>query len=130
MYDEVTSPCIDAGDPNADWTAELWPHGKRLNMGAYGGIPQASMSLLNVGIKADFNNDTFVNAEDLALLVKMWLSNQILLSEDINRDGLVNLADFELFARYWLASDVAPETHIISPEDGAIIWLSADPHRN
>ena len=45
VQDAVTSPCIDTGDPDSDWTAELWPHGKRMNMGAYGGTPQASMSL-------------------------------------------------------------------------------------
>jgi len=45
LIDDVTSLCIDAGDPNSDWTAELWPHGQRINMGAYGGTPQASMSL-------------------------------------------------------------------------------------
>ena len=45
----VTSPCIDAGDPTADWTGELWPHGGRINMGAYGGTPEASMSLSIVG---------------------------------------------------------------------------------
>ncbi len=45
LIDDVTSLCIDAGNPNSDWTAELWPHGKRVNMGAYGGTPQASMSL-------------------------------------------------------------------------------------
>ncbi len=33
VKDDVTSLCIDAGDPNSDWTAELWPHGKRINMG-------------------------------------------------------------------------------------------------
>ncbi len=49
VIDDVTSLCIDAGDPNSDWTAELWPHGKRINMGAYGGTPQASMSLSDVG---------------------------------------------------------------------------------
>ena len=37
VMDANTSPCIDAGDPNSDWKAELWPHGKRINMGAYGG---------------------------------------------------------------------------------------------
>ncbi|MHC4312873.1 MAG: hypothetical protein ACYSW3_10465 [Planctomycetota bacterium] len=37
VQDNVSSPCIDAGDPNSDWTAELWPHGKRINIGAYGG---------------------------------------------------------------------------------------------
>ena len=47
LIDDVTSLCIDAGDPNSDWTAELRPHGKRINMGAYGGTPQASMSSLS-----------------------------------------------------------------------------------
>jgi L-ascorbate metabolism protein UlaG (beta-lactamase superfamily) len=49
VLDEETSPCIDAGDPNSDWTAELWPHGERINMGAYGGTSQASMSLSDAG---------------------------------------------------------------------------------
>ena len=44
VQDEVTSPCIDAGDPNLDVGAEVWPHGGRINMGAYGGTAQASMS--------------------------------------------------------------------------------------
>jgi len=49
LIDDVTSLCIDAGEANSDWTAELWPHGKRINMGAYGGTQQASMSLSTVG---------------------------------------------------------------------------------
>ncbi|MCP4608525.1 MAG: hypothetical protein GY845_07415 [Planctomycetes bacterium] len=44
VIDDVTSPCIDAGDPNSDWTSEIWPHGERINMGAYGGAKEASMS--------------------------------------------------------------------------------------
>ena len=44
IKDDVTSPCIDAGDPNSDWSGETWPHGGRINMGAYGGTHQASMS--------------------------------------------------------------------------------------
>ena len=44
VQDVVTSPCIDAGNPDSDWTAELLPNGERINMGAYGGTPQASMS--------------------------------------------------------------------------------------
>jgi hypothetical protein len=52
VQDDVTSRCIDAADPGADWTAEPWPHGKRLNMGAYGGTAQASMSLSVFGTDA------------------------------------------------------------------------------
>jgi len=45
VQDVLTSPCIDAGNPASDWTAEPAPNGGRINMGAYGGTPQASMSL-------------------------------------------------------------------------------------
>jgi len=40
----VGSPCIDTGDPGSDCNAELLPNGGRINMGAYGGTPQASLS--------------------------------------------------------------------------------------
>lgn len=49
VYDDSNSLCIDAGDPNSDWSDELWPNGNRINMGAYGGTPQASLSLSTVG---------------------------------------------------------------------------------
>ena len=45
VQDMLSSPCIDAGSPDSDWTAELPPNGERINMGAYGGTPQASMSV-------------------------------------------------------------------------------------
>jgi len=56
-YDEhVTSPCIDAGDPDAPLGAEplsvprdldnQWGENLRINMGAYGGTAQASMAPL------------------------------------------------------------------------------------
>ncbi len=45
VQDTVTSPAIDAGDPNSDWSAEPQPNGGRINMGAYGGANQASKSL-------------------------------------------------------------------------------------
>ncbi|HUT46800.1 MAG TPA: hypothetical protein VMX36_10980 [Sedimentisphaerales bacterium] len=44
VLDRVTSPCIDGGDPNADPLDEPMPNGNRINMGAYGGSLQASMS--------------------------------------------------------------------------------------
>ncbi|MCD6395183.1 MAG: hypothetical protein J7M40_16990, partial [Planctomycetes bacterium] len=45
-HDPNTSPCIDGGDPNSNWHGEYWPHGGRINMGAYGGTKYASMSCL------------------------------------------------------------------------------------
>ncbi|UCC45623.1 MAG: right-handed parallel beta-helix repeat-containing protein, partial [Candidatus Zixiibacteriota bacterium] len=44
IRDDVTSPCIDAGDPDSDRSDEVWPHGGRINMGAYGGTQHASLS--------------------------------------------------------------------------------------
>ncbi|MHC4366194.1 MAG: PKD domain-containing protein [Planctomycetota bacterium] len=44
IQDDVTSPCVDAGNPDSDWSAELLPNGERINMGVYGGTSQASKS--------------------------------------------------------------------------------------
>ncbi len=44
VLDEVTSPCVDAGDPAADFSGERTPNGGRLNVGAHGGTAYAEMS--------------------------------------------------------------------------------------
>ena len=44
VVDEETSPCIDAGDPDSPFGDEPMPNGDKINMGAYGGTPEASMS--------------------------------------------------------------------------------------
>jgi len=45
MVDDVTSPCIDAGDPTSPISSEPSPNGAVVNMGAYGGTSEASKSL-------------------------------------------------------------------------------------
>ena len=45
VIDNVTSPCIDAGDPNSPVGDEPEPNGGRVNMGAYGGTAEASKSV-------------------------------------------------------------------------------------
>jgi subtilisin family serine protease len=101
VTDDVISACVDAGDPDADWSGELWPHGKRANMGAYGGTSQASMSLSNASNIADLDLDGCVRYADLMLLADRWLTQQLLLPEDLSRDGIVNLSDFAIFAGNW-----------------------------
>jgi hypothetical protein len=44
IVDDVTSPCIDAGDPTSPIGLEPSPSGGRINMGAYGGTVEASKS--------------------------------------------------------------------------------------
>jgi len=45
VFDEITSPCIDAGDPGSSISDEPASNGDRINMGAFGGTPEASKSL-------------------------------------------------------------------------------------
>jgi len=45
VIDNVTSPCIDAGNPNSPLGDEPQPNGNKINMGTYGGSSQASISL-------------------------------------------------------------------------------------
>jgi hypothetical protein len=47
VIDDVTSPCIDAGDPLTPVMYEPHPRGYFINMGAYGGTEKASKSPLN-----------------------------------------------------------------------------------
>jgi parallel beta-helix repeat protein len=44
VQDNVTSPCIDKGDPASPVGNEPVPNGGIINMGAYGGTAQASMT--------------------------------------------------------------------------------------
>jgi hypothetical protein len=44
VLDRATSPCVDAGDPAAGVAKEPMPNGGRINIGAYGGTAEASLS--------------------------------------------------------------------------------------
>jgi hypothetical protein len=101
VADGVASPCIDAGDPNSDWTGELWPHGKRINMGAYGGTAEASMSLSAEGNIADLNYDNMVDVEDLYCFAEQWLVEAGTIKEDLDRNGLVDFVDFSILGQNW-----------------------------
>jgi hypothetical protein len=101
VKDTVTSFCIDAG--SGDWSNELWPNGKRCNIGAYGNTPEASMSKSTIGNIANLNgddNDT-VDLIDLSILLDKWCSTGILMKEDLNRDGRVDFTDLAVFAQQW-----------------------------
>jgi hypothetical protein len=105
MNDDVASICIDAGDPNVSWIGELWPHGKRVNIGAYGGTPEASLSLSNAGNPYDLTGDDFVNMKDLAKLGERWLDWEPPSVADLDRDGFVDFRDLRLMAENWLLEE-------------------------
>ncbi len=113
VVDDTDSPCIDAGtsfvvdDPNYaitgpfDWTGELWPHGKHINIGTYGGSAQASLSTGPAGHAADCTNDGMINAEDLKLLAEHWLSKRVPHHADINRDQRIDFLDLSELDQNW-----------------------------
>ncbi|MBC8216957.1 MAG: hypothetical protein H8E73_00685 [Planctomycetes bacterium] len=71
VLDKVTSPCIDAGDPYDDPSAEPMPNGDLVNMGAYGGTSYASMS--EWALRGDVNYDGIVNMIDFSIFGDYWL---------------------------------------------------------
>jgi parallel beta-helix repeat protein len=95
VIDDDTSPCIDAGDPKIYPVRERMPNGGRMNMGAYGGTPYASMS--DWPLKGDVNRDGVVNMKDFAAMAENWLD-----------------------AMPW-AGKVMPGNSIVSPVDGLAI---------
>lgn len=79
ILDGVTSHCIDAGDPTALLGAESFPNGGRINMGAYGGTAEASLSffggpLCQTIMAGDINGDCRVDMADFALMAANWMA--------------------------------------------------------
>ncbi|MBW8042415.1 MAG: hypothetical protein FVQ85_20800 [Planctomycetes bacterium] len=79
--DEVTSPCIDAGNPNSPLGYEPFPNGGRINMGAYGGTIQASKSYFGrppceIIIAGDINGDCRINFLDFQIIALHWLRDE------------------------------------------------------
>jgi len=80
VQDEVTSPCIVAGDPLSPIGNEPFPNGGRINMGAYGGTIEASKSyfgqpVCEIIIAGDINGDCKVNFLDFRLMALHWLTD-------------------------------------------------------
>jgi len=78
--DDVTSPCIDAGNPNSSLGHEPFPNGGRVNMGAYGGTAEASKSYFGKPtcetiVAGDINGDCKVDFLDFAILAYHWLED-------------------------------------------------------
>jgi predicted outer membrane repeat protein len=78
--DDVTSPCIDAGDPLDPIGQEPFPNGGRINMGAYGGAREASKSYFGAPVcetivAGDINGDCIVDFRDLSTTLMHWLED-------------------------------------------------------
>jgi len=78
VMDDVTSPCIDAGNPMTPIAQEPFPNGGIVNMGAYGGTVEASKSYFGklpceTIVAGDVNGDCIVDFRDLSILLLHWL---------------------------------------------------------
>ncbi|MFC1634371.1 right-handed parallel beta-helix repeat-containing protein [Planctomycetota bacterium] len=81
VQDEATSPCIDAGDPMSPIGLERFPNGGFVNMGAYGGMPEASKSyfgepVCETIVAGDINGDGQVNRTDLEIMALHWTDEE------------------------------------------------------
>lgn len=109
-WDDVTSRCIDAGNPGSSLgdeavTLDVDPLNRfgrnlRINMGTYGGTGEASMPPHGWALLADLTNNGVVDFVDLAYWVENWLSGGSEWPGDLDRNGIVDMLDFALFAQY------------------------------
>jgi len=111
-WDDVTSRCIDAGNPSSSLGDEpltlpvdpnnQWGHNLRIDMGAYGGTAEASMPPYNWAILADLTNDGIVDFVDFTHWAENWLTTDSDWPGDLDRNSAVDLADLALLADDWL----------------------------
>ena len=104
VADAVTSLCIDAGDPESDYSNEPIPNFGRVNIGAHGNTEGASKSGWN--IPGDSTNDCSVNILDLIFIRNKLNADPA--SEDnwradVTQDGTINILDM-IFIRNKLNS--------------------------
>jgi len=86
IKDDITSPCIDTGDPDSPVGDEPMPNGSRINMGAYGGTPEASISTQDVNSVPNLHkasnpnpaNETFIGGHTLS-----WTAGLNAVSHDV-----------------------------------------------
>ena len=116
VKDDVTSPCIDAGDPNSPVGDEPEPNGGIINMGAYGGTAEASMSPAGA--------EEIVNIQWLGhSSVKVWTDDCIVYVDPQNLSISPHDATFVLVTHthsdHYSPSDIAKvsnaETQFIAP---------------
>jgi hypothetical protein len=92
VYDDVTSPCIDAGDPNYDYSNEPMNNGGRINIGRYGNTPEASGSSAIEGTAAILTGAGTVDG-----LNEFSLTYRLLGAEDITAHDVTISYDKEMF---------------------------------
>jgi len=130
VLDDITSPCIDAGDPMSPIGPEPFPNGGRINMGAYGGTLEASKSyfgepVCQTIVAGDINGDCEVNFKDFALMALHWLEcigpnqGRLHLVEDDTEDSYSCEGNFDASFPCSNAVDEDWDTYALPADGGA-----------
>ena len=111
VKDDVTSPCIDAGNPGCPLRDEPNDSNNvRINMGAYGGTAEASKSPTNWRSIADMTNNWIVDSNDLKVFVSYWLQTGDCIPSDLDRSQFIDFNDFAIFGGQWRQKGPGPTT--------------------
>jgi len=100
-----TSPCVNAGDPFANYSSEPVPNGGRINIGAYGGTDEATSSDILRPVPSDADADLEVNLVDFAILANNWgldgtsINNK---KADADNNNVVDRRDLAILGKFWL----------------------------
>ena len=100
-----TSPCVNAGDPFADYSLEPAPNGDRINIGGYGGTEEATSSDKLRPVPSDADADLEVNMADFAILANNWglqgasIKNK---GADADNNNIVDGRDLSILQKFWL----------------------------
>lgn len=111
-YDDVTSRCIDAGNPGSplgdeflsvpDDPNNVWGQNLRIDIGAFGGTAEASIPPYDWALLSDLTNDGLVNLTDFAFQATDWLNSADSQPGDLNRDSVVDISDLASLVEDWL----------------------------
>ncbi|HUT46343.1 MAG TPA: GLUG motif-containing protein [Sedimentisphaerales bacterium] len=108
--DNVTSPCIDAGDPGSPVAFEPYPNGGIINMGTYGGTDEAGKS--PSGLHAIYGGGTGEPDNPYLIYTDEHMNAIGLHEEDLNKHfeqkadidlGSLGERDFNIIGRYPLS---------------------------
>lgn len=104
IMDDISSRCIDAGNPGYSLNDEpVSATNKRINLGYYGGTTEASKTPDNWSLTSDITNDGMVQHEDMFHQVTGWLFTEDNQNGDLNRDGVIDFVDFVYLATEWMS---------------------------
>jgi len=110
-WDDVTSRCIDAGNPGTVLSDEALAldvdplnrvgRNLRIDMGAYGGTTHASIAPHDSVFMGDLTNDGTTDFLDLMHWVQYWLTHGEDMPGDLNKNRFVDFIDLAWLAESW-----------------------------